>query len=90
MKILYLISLLLFLTNCSAHSVKIGKRCTTAGIDGSFEKSFIWFVDKETIKTGINSRYNVWASSNNINLDEEITHFYFKTTTTTDNLVPRE
>ena len=51
MKILYLISLLLFLTNCSAHSVKVGKRCTTAGVDGSFEKSFIWFVDKETIKT---------------------------------------
>ena len=51
MKILSLISLLLFLTNCSAHSVKVGKRCTTAGGDGSFEKSFIWFVDKETIKT---------------------------------------
>jgi len=43
--------LFLLLANCTAHSVKIGKRCTTAGQDGSFEKSFIWIVDKQTIKT---------------------------------------
>ena len=47
MKTLIGLSLLLFLTNCSVHSVKIGKKCTTADADGSFEKSFIWFVDKD-------------------------------------------
>jgi len=51
MKILYILSLFLLLTNCTAHDVKLGKRCTSAGNDGSFEKSFIWIVDKDTIKT---------------------------------------
>tara|TARA_B100000767_G_C19720625_1_gene517094 strand:+ start:721 stop:918 length:198 start_codon:yes stop_codon:yes gene_type:complete len=51
MKILSIISLFLILTNCTAHSVKLGTRCTSAGIDGSFEKSFIWVVDKTTVKT---------------------------------------
>jgi len=50
MKTLIVLSLLLFLANCSVHSVKIGKKCTTAGADGSFEKSFIWFVDKDTAR----------------------------------------
>ena len=51
MKTLSLFSLFLILTNCSAHSVKVGKRCTNPTADGSFEKSFIWIVDKSTIKT---------------------------------------
>ena len=50
MKILSILSLFLLLSNCTTHSVKVGKRCTTAGADGSFEKSFVWFVDKETVK----------------------------------------
>ena len=48
MKTLSLLSLFLILANCSAHSVKVGKRCTTPTTDGSFEKSFIWIVDKTT------------------------------------------
>ena len=51
MKILSLLSLFLFLANCSAHSVKVGKRCTVPTADGSFEKSFLWIVDKTTIET---------------------------------------
>tara|TARA_B100001996_G_C18518951_1_gene538492 strand:+ start:47 stop:244 length:198 start_codon:yes stop_codon:yes gene_type:complete len=51
MKTLSILSLFLLLTNCTAHSVKLGKRCTVAASDGSFEKSFVWFIDKETIKT---------------------------------------
>tara|TARA_B100000767_G_scaffold39341_1_gene33041 strand:+ start:226 stop:423 length:198 start_codon:yes stop_codon:yes gene_type:complete len=51
MKILSILSLFLLLANCTTHSVKIGKRCTTAGSDGRFEKSFVWFVDKSTVKT---------------------------------------
>jgi len=51
MKILMLMSLLLILANCSAHSVKMGKRCTNPTADGSFEKSFVWIVDKTTVET---------------------------------------
>jgi hypothetical protein len=51
MKILSIISLLLLMTNCTAHNVKLGKRCTTADINGSFEKSYVWFVDEETVKS---------------------------------------
>ena len=51
MKISSLLSLFLILANCSAHSVKVGKRCTTPTADGSFEKSFVWIVDKTTAKT---------------------------------------
>ena len=51
MKALSILCLLLLLTNCTAHSVKLGKRCTQADSDGSFEKSLVWLVDKETVKT---------------------------------------
>ena len=50
MKTLLILCLFLILTNCSANSVKVGKRCTTPTADGSFEKSFIWIVDKTTVK----------------------------------------
>jgi len=51
MKIISILSLFLLLSNCTTHSVKVGKRCTTAGSDGSFEKSFVWIVDKTTAET---------------------------------------
>ena len=51
MKTLLLLSLFLILANCSAHSIKVGKRCTTPPTDGSFEKSFIWIVDKTTAES---------------------------------------
>jgi uncharacterized lipoprotein YajG len=51
MKILSILCLFLILANCSAHSVKVGKRCTAQTDDGSFEKSFVWIVDKTTAKT---------------------------------------
>ena len=51
MKTLLILCLFLTLTNCSAHGVKVGKRCTTPTADGSFEKSFVWFVDKNTENT---------------------------------------
>ena len=50
MKIIISIILFIFLTHCSSQSVKLGKRCTVAGQDGSFEKSFVWFVDKDAMK----------------------------------------
>ena len=51
MKTLSILCLFLILTNCSAHGIKVGKRCTTPTADGSFEKSFVWIVDKTTVKT---------------------------------------
>ena len=44
------IKFIFILANCSAHSVKVGKRCTAPTADGSFEKSFVWIVDKTTVK----------------------------------------
>ena len=41
--------LLLFLTNCSTHSVKLGKRCTKLAADNTYEKSLIWFIDKASL-----------------------------------------
>jgi len=51
MKTLSILCLFLILTNCSAHNVKVGKRCTSPMADGSFEKSFVWIVDKTTAET---------------------------------------
>jgi hypothetical protein len=51
MKTLSLMSLFLILANCSAYSVKVGKRCTAPTDNGSFEKSFVWVVDKTTVET---------------------------------------
>ena len=51
MKTLSLISLFLILASCSTHSVRMGKRCTNPTTDGSFEKSFVWIVDKTTVET---------------------------------------
>ena len=51
MKTLSILCLFLILTNCSAHDIKVGKRCTSPMADGSYEKSFVWIVDKTTVET---------------------------------------
>tara|TARA_B100000131_G_scaffold312089_1_gene345751 strand:+ start:413 stop:619 length:207 start_codon:yes stop_codon:yes gene_type:complete len=48
-KIILIISLML-LTNCSSNSVVLGKKCTKMASDNSYEKSFIWIVDKKNIE----------------------------------------
>ena len=51
MKTLILIISLIFLTNCSSNSVvKLGKKCTKMANDNSYEKSFVWIVDKKNIE----------------------------------------
>ena len=70
MKTLSLMSLFLILTHCSAHNVKVGKRCTNPTADGSFEESFIWIVDKTTIKTfdqKINKQNYLKIAKNTVN-----------------------
>ena len=49
MKILSLIIALIMLTNCSTHTVKLGKKCTKVASDNTYEKSFIWIVNNETL-----------------------------------------
>ena len=51
MKIFTLTLVLILLTNCSTHTVKLGKRCTKLADDNTYEKSLIWLIDKKNIKT---------------------------------------
>ena len=51
MKILSLILVFLFLSNCSTHTVKLGKKCTKVAEDNTYEKSLVWFIDKASLET---------------------------------------
>ena len=51
MKIIILSLILILLTNCSTHTVKLGKRCTKIAQDNTYEKSLIWFIDKKSLET---------------------------------------
>ena len=51
MKIFTLTLVLILLTNCSTHTVKLGKKCTKLANDNTYEKSLIWLVDKKNIKS---------------------------------------
>ena len=51
MKIFTLTLVLILLTNCSTHTVKLGKRCTKLADDNTYEKSLIWLIDKKNIKS---------------------------------------
>jgi len=50
MKTLFLLITFIFLTNCSTHSVKLGTKCTKIASDNTYEKSFVWIVDKKNIE----------------------------------------
>ena len=41
----------LLLTHCSNHMVKLGKRCTPLDNNITYEKSFIWLVNKDNSET---------------------------------------
>ena len=51
MKIFTLTLILILLTNCSTHTVKLGKKCTKLAEDNTYEKSLIWLIDKKNIKS---------------------------------------
>ena len=51
MKIFTLTLVLILLTNCSTHTVKLGKRCTKLAEDNTYEKSLVWLIDKKNIKS---------------------------------------
>ncbi len=48
-KIIFILATFL-LTSCSNHMVKVGKRCTPLDKDGSYERSFVWLVNKNNLK----------------------------------------
>ena len=51
MKTFTLTLILIFLTNCSTHTIKLGKRCTKLAEDNTYEKSLIWLIDKKNIRS---------------------------------------
>ena len=51
MKTIALTLLFIVLTNCSTHSVKLGKKCTKLAKDNTYEKSFVWIVNKDNYST---------------------------------------
>ena len=51
MKIIIIFLSLIFLTNCTSHSVKFGKKCTKLAYDNTYEKSVVWIVNKKNLAT---------------------------------------
>ena len=51
MKIIIALLSLIILSNCSTHSVKLGKKCTKLASDNTYEKSLIWLVNNKNIET---------------------------------------
>ncbi len=51
MKTIIIFLSFLILTNCTSHSVKLGKKCTKLASDNTYEKSLIWVVDRKNIES---------------------------------------
>ena len=51
MKTIIIFLTLIFLTNCTSHSVKFGKKCTKLAYDNTYEKSVVWIVNKKNLAT---------------------------------------
>ena len=47
MKLIIALLSFIILSNCTNHSVKLGKKCTKLAVDNTYEKSIIWIVSKE-------------------------------------------
>ena len=50
MKLLIHLMLIIVLTGCSTHSVKLGKKCTKIAVDNTYEKSFVWIINNENLE----------------------------------------
>ena len=51
MKKIILILSTLLLTACSNHMVKMGKRCPPLGSNNTYEKSFVWLINKTYLES---------------------------------------
>ena len=43
--------MVLAITGCSTHTVKLGKKCTKVAGDNTYEKSFVWIVNIRNAET---------------------------------------
>ncbi len=50
MKTIITLLSLIILSNCTSHSVKLGKKCTILASDNTYEKSIVWIVNKKNIE----------------------------------------
>ena len=50
MKTIIILLSLILLSNCTSHSVKLGKKCTKLASNNTYEKSIVWIVDKKNIE----------------------------------------
>jgi len=50
MKLIITLLSFIILSNCTTHSVKLGKKCTKLAGDNTYEKSIIWIVSKENLE----------------------------------------
>ena len=50
MKLIITLLSFILLSNCTTHSVKLGKKCTKLADDNTYEKSIIWIVNKENLE----------------------------------------
>jgi hypothetical protein len=50
MKTIIILLFLIILSNCTSHSVKLGKKCTKLASNNTYEKSIVWIVDKKNIE----------------------------------------
>ena len=57
MKTIITLLSLIILSNCTTHSVKLGKKCTKLASDNTYEKSIVWIVDKKNIE-GFGNKIN--------------------------------
>ena len=51
MKLIIILLSFIVLSNCTTHTVKLGKKCTKLADDNTYEKSIVWIVSKENIET---------------------------------------
>ena len=51
MKLIIALLCFIILSNCTNHSVKLGKKCTKLANNNTYEKSMVWIVSKENVET---------------------------------------
>ena len=50
MKLIIALLCFVILSNCTSHSVKLGKKCTKLAADNTYEKSVIWIVNNDNLE----------------------------------------
>ena len=66
MKTIITLLSLIILSNCTTHSVELGKKCTKLASDNTYEKSVVWIVDKKNIEA-----FESKISKENCEINEE-------------------